>query len=221
MLSHYVLSSCTSLGLAQLPWHGTCFWESQDANRIAWDVNDKSSAMKVTKASKVHEVCEEAPELPFLVDESCIEVDGEWRDDLQAQRVTHQDLRAGPLTERKRGKGGDYMASYVTPQGRDDRHAWWEHTSSATAAVVRMQHVTYILVTGGNCISRYVCHSTYWLPNPRLMAGANELFATFYQLMLTCLYQSSMACRDTICQELRSRLSPLYGSPSYALKCQT
>ena len=39
----------------------------------------------LTQAAKEHEVCEEAPELPFLVHESSIEVDGEGRNDLQQQ----------------------------------------------------------------------------------------------------------------------------------------
>lgn len=92
------------------------------------------------------------------------------------------------------------MASIVTLKGREDRHAWVEHTSSATAAVVRIQHVTYILVTGGNCKAKHVCFSTYWLPNPRFQAGTHELCVVLYQSMLTCLYQSSMACTNTIFQ---------------------
>ena len=40
---------------------------------------------KLTKAAKEHEVCEESPELPFLVDESGIEVDAEGRDNLQTE----------------------------------------------------------------------------------------------------------------------------------------
>ena len=95
------------------------------------------------------------------------------------------------------------MASTVTLKGREDRHAWVEHTSSATAAVVRIQHVTYTLVTGGNCKAKNVCFSTYWLPNPRFQAGAHELCVVIYQSMLTCLYQSSMACNNTICQDLK------------------
>ena len=99
------------------------------------------------------------------------------------------------------------MASDVTLKGREDRHAWVEYTSSATAAVVRIQHVTYILVTGGNCKAKHICISTYLLPNSRIQAGAHELFVVLYQSMLTCLYQSSMACNDTVCHELKNILN--------------
>ena len=75
-------------------------------------------------------------------------------------------------------------------------------TSSATAAVVRIQHVTYILVTGGNCKAKHIRVRTYWLPNSRIQAGAHELFVVLYQSKLTCLYQSSMACNDTDCLDL-------------------